>query len=239
MKKLKTKKNGQALVEFVLIGLLVGVVSFWALLRLNPNFFRSYFKGSLSSSTQIDSNGQLTLNDYDETCNASPPPPPPPPPAGCVAMAIGGVESDGTIYAGSSGGHDICTTTADTGTDEWNNGSSSSTANYTFSPTLSIADGQANTAQLMSTSCAASPFEAAAICDGLVANGSSDWYLPSKDELVVVYSNRIAIGGFSTVKYWSSTSTNCHQAQVIDFSSGSITDEDRWHSVKFRCVRHD
>ena len=54
-------KKGQAFVEFVLVAVLIGIVSFWALLKLNPDFFRSYFKGSVSSSSNIDSNGQILM----------------------------------------------------------------------------------------------------------------------------------------------------------------------------------
>ena len=61
MKIFNKKKKGQAIVEYVLIAALVGVVAGWAFLKLNPNFFKSYFKGSVSSGSTIDSNGQMTM----------------------------------------------------------------------------------------------------------------------------------------------------------------------------------
>lgn len=69
-------------------------------------------------------------------------------------------------------------------------------------------DGQANTNAVM----AAYPQNvAAAHCNGLSANGYTDWYWPSKDELVVAGSANGALpsgedfGGNSSQYYWSST----------------------------------
>ena len=46
---------------------------------------------------------------------------------------------------------------------------------------------------------------AARICGDLVLNTYSDWYLPSKDELNKLFINRVAVGGFSSNDYWSSS----------------------------------
>ena len=46
---------------------------------------------------------------------------------------------------------------------------------------------------------------AARLCGDLELGGYSDWYLPSKDELNQLYINRVAIGTFSDVNYWTST----------------------------------
>ena len=46
---------------------------------------------------------------------------------------------------------------------------------------------------------------AARLCGDLVLNGYSDWYLPSKDELNKLYINRVAVGGFASGYYWSSS----------------------------------
>ena len=46
---------------------------------------------------------------------------------------------------------------------------------------------------------------AAKLCADAVLNGYSDWYLPTQEELIKLYLNRAAIGGFSAYSYWSST----------------------------------
>jgi hypothetical protein len=49
---------------------------------------------------------------------------------------------------------------------------------------------------------------AAKIAFDLELNGYSDWYLPSKDELNILFENREAIGGFEDADYWSSSEGN-------------------------------
>ena len=47
-----------------------------------------------------------------------------------------------------------------------------------------------------------------------------DWFLPSKGELKQMYVNRIAIGGFSTDYYWSSSEFADSIAWLQDFDFG-------------------
>ena len=63
---------------------------------------------------------------------------------------------------------------------------------------------------------------AAKWCYDLVANGYSDWYLPSKDELNKLYLNQAAIGDFATSEavYWSSSEIDANVAWDQDFSNG-------------------
>jgi len=46
---------------------------------------------------------------------------------------------------------------------------------------------------------------AAKICYDLVLNGYDDWFLPSKDELNLMYEQKGVIGGFAGAYYWSSS----------------------------------
>lgn len=48
---------------------------------------------------------------------------------------------------------------------------------------------------------------AAKVCSDKVLNGYSDWFLPSKEELYLMYQQRSVIGGFSAPSpiYWNST----------------------------------
>jgi hypothetical protein len=81
-----------------------------------------------------------------------------------------------------------------------------------YGATISGADGTAigtgaqNTIDIMN-GCSEAGI-AARVCGDLVLGGYSDWYLPSKDELNQLYINRVAIGGFASNLYWSSTEFN-------------------------------
>ena len=61
---------------------------------------------------------------------------------------------------------------------------------------------------------------AARLCGDLELGGYSDWYLPSKDELNQLYINRVAIGTFSDVNYWSSTEYDSDLAWSQGFPNG-------------------
>jgi hypothetical protein len=66
-----------------------------------------------------------------------------------------------------------------------------------------IGTGQANTTAIVNG--CSTPGIAARICDTLTLNGYTDWFLPSKDELNLLYLQRTVIGGFANDFYWSSS----------------------------------
>jgi hypothetical protein len=67
---------------------------------------------------------------------------------------------------------------------------------------------------------------AARVCADLVISNYSDWYLPSKYELNLMYNQRAAIGGFVGTYYWSSTEASSanYNAWEQDFSNGNQWD---------------
>jgi hypothetical protein len=74
--------------------------------------------------------------------------------------------------------------------------------------------GQANTTQIVNFC----PMPGAArICDDLVLNGYSDWFLPSLDELVEMCNQRDAIGVFADGWYWTSSECNASEAKSHTF----------------------
>jgi len=77
---------------------------------------------------------------------------------------------------------------------------------------------------------------AAQICVGMEINGYKDWFLPSKDELDLMYKNlkQKGLGGFSNNWYWSSSQSFNKHACYQSFSDG-VQDrnyKDIAHSVR-------
>ena len=103
-----------------------------------------------------------------------------------------------------------------------------------------IGTGQANTTAIVSK-CSTAGI-AAQICNDLVEGGYSDWYLPSRDELIKMYLSKNAIGGFNSVYYWSSSSKGSNGAWVLNFYGqpfygDTSTDYIRTSNASVRAVR--
>jgi hypothetical protein len=82
-----------------------------------------------------------------------------------------------------------------------------------------IGTGQANT-NLIVSHCGTGT--AAQVCDALVLNSYSDWFLPSKDELNQMYIQSNVIGGFCTgCRYWSSSESSAANAWYTFMGNGS------------------
>jgi len=68
------------------------------------------------------------------------------------------------------------------------------------------------------------------------------WFLPSKDELLLMYENLYlnALGDFSASVYWSSTEADGQRAKAVNFGSGSIEiiTKISQPDVKTRAVRY-
>ena len=63
---------------------------------------------------------------------------------------------------------------------------------------------------------------AADICANLSLGGYDDWFLPSKDELGLMYTNLYleGVGGFADDGYWSSSEKSANDAWGLEFYSG-------------------
>ena len=66
-----------------------------------------------------------------------------------------------------------------------------------------VGTGAANTADIVAG--CSEPNTAAKIADAYALNGYMDWYLPSKDELNLLYQQKTVVGGFVSNQYWSSS----------------------------------
>jgi hypothetical protein len=98
-----------------------------------------------------------------------------------------------------------------------------------------VGTGQANTTAIVGT-CTTTGI-AAQICNALVTGGYSDWFLPSKLELSLMYTNKTAIGGFTTYGYWSSTQHGSGTAWVEYFSNGLKATANKNDAYHLRAVR--
>jgi len=99
---------------------------------------------------------------------------------------------------------------------QWYNGSYSTTG----ATATGIGAGSNNTNLIVNAQGAGS--YAAMVCENLVLNNYSDWYLPSKDELNILYTNRVAIGAIGSTVYWSSTEYDLNNAWLQNFTNGSV-----------------
>ena len=65
-----------------------------------------------------------------------------------------------------------------------------------------------------------------------------DWFLPSKDELNLLYLNNEAVGGFANGNYWSSTAVDNFGAWRHSFSNGGQYDYGSSGTYRVRAVRY-
>ena len=84
----------------------------------------------------------------------------------------------------------------------------------------SIGTGMSNTQKIVNIQ--GSGNYAAKLCDDLTLNGFSDWFMPSKDELNLMYENLHLnlFGGFASDYYWSSSEGSADNAWNQYFGNG-------------------
>lgn len=153
----------------------------------------------------------------------------------CLTGPIGTVcTNDGAVYIGDVGGNRIYAAAADEAV-----GPAWKTSNTATAGTGSATDGLANTAAIVAAGAGLHPV-------GLACNAKSPpgtWYLPARNELQLVWTNRVAIDlaarGFNTgTLYWSSTDNPATQAWTLYLTNGNnmgivkVTP-----SLSVRCVR--
>jgi hypothetical protein len=97
-----------------------------------------------------------------------------------------------------------------------------------------VGTGAANTAAIIA-GCNESG-TAAKIADNYVLNGFTDWFLPSKDELNLVFKQKDVIGGFDG-SYLSSTEYNATQTWHQWFHDGAQYNYDKSYKFSVRAIR--
>ena len=98
-----------------------------------------------------------------------------------------------------------------------------------------VGTGAANTAAIVAA-CAETNV-AAKIADAYVLNGYTDWHLPSKDELNLLFQQRAVVGGFSDIGYWSSTEYSSNDAWIQTFFHGRQGGNYKNYILPVRAVR--
>ena len=80
---------------------------------------------------------------------------------------------------------------------------------------------------------------AADICANLTLGDYSDWFLPSKDELNLMYENLkvFGVGGFADPYYWSSSEGSANHAWYQNFGNGVQDDGGKGNDLGVRAVR--
>ena len=87
-------------------------------------------------------------------------------------------------------------------------------------------------------------FPAFELCEGNTYHGKSDWYLPARAELNLLWLNRAAIntnaaGNFTTSYYWSSTESTTTSAWDQNFGGSGQYIGTKTANGDVRCVRRD
>ncbi|MES2139258.1 MAG: DUF1566 domain-containing protein [Bacteroidota bacterium] len=156
---------------------------------------------------------------------------PKPKPAFKIGQAYGG----GIVfYVDDSGQHGLVTSTSNQSSSmRWFNGSFVETAatgtkvNTGFNNTEAIIKAQGTGVY------------AASICGKLELNGYNDWFLPSKDELNLLYMQKAAgvIVDFENDFYWSSTENSYNGAWSQSFSNGANSSANKDGMYDVRAIR--
>jgi len=142
----------------------------------------------------------------------------------CVnLLAIGDTYQGGIIFwLDGNGGGLIAAPSASEGVGEWGcYGSHTQGADM-----QSIGLGAQNTINILSANCSpanSSNLIAVNICANYTDGTYNDWFLPSKDELNLMYSylHQQGLGGFANSTYWSSSSFTFIFAYRQNFSDGA------------------
>ncbi len=137
------------------------------------------------------------------------------------------------FYIDGTGQHGLISATSDQSTgSEWGCWDT-----FIGGTSTAIGSGQSNTTAIIN-GCSTSGI-AARICNSLVLNGYSDWFLPSAGELNLMYLQKSTIGGFAgNGSYWSSSESDHFDAWLQVFSSGNTYLNSKYLTVYVRAVRN-
>lgn len=122
---------------------------------------------------------------------------------------------------------------------KWDNGSQITTG----ATSITVGTGKANTTKILDKQGIGG--YAAWLCDSLIVGQYSDWFLPSKEELYLMYltigQGAVApltnIGGFADADYWSSSEDDYSSGWYQDFGSGYQSSTSKYVRLFVRAIR--
>lgn len=142
-------------------------------------------------------------------------------PSYTIGQSFGGGK---IFYIDKSGLHGLIASISDQSTAAtYYNGS------YITTNAISTTDGSANTTLIISVQ-GNIVIYAAKLCRDFSGGGFNDWFLPSKDQLNTLYSQKAIVGGFANEYYWSSTEFNNELAWSQVF--GGVIDGNQYNFSK-------
>jgi uncharacterized repeat protein (TIGR02543 family) len=96
-----------------------------------------------------------------------------------------------------------------------------------------IGTGRKNTLLILAADAAA---PAARACNGYINNGKNDWFLPSRDELNQLYTNKAFVSNLGTSFYWSSSQDDAYRAWNLN-PQGGISNQGKLLDSYVRAIR--
>lgn len=149
-----------------------------------------------------------------------------------IGEALGGGR---IFYLDATNNHGLITALADqSGGAKWNHTSNP----YSNINAYSYTNGAANTTNIIAA--IGSAGNAAGVCRTYTGGGFNDWYLPSRDELNLLYAQKSIIGNFQAFYYWSSTASSTYNASAWsqEFGSGMQSNiSDKTYLYFVRAIR--
>jgi hypothetical protein len=181
-----------------------------------------YWNGSAWMTVTPGASGTtLTMCDGVPTWGDCPPAP----------LAIGDFYEGGVVFYLDGNGHGLIAATSDQSI-----GATWGCENTNIVGQSTMVGAGLNNTEAIIVGCT-TPGIAGDICYNLVLNGYDDWFLPSKDEMDLVYQYRDLIGGFGTGSYWTSNQSNNQAAYLKQFSNGSNSTNFKSYNYRVRAIR--
>ena len=145
-----------------------------------------------------------------------------------IAATPTDLDGDGVLDTGL-----VCATTDQSSGVQWYNGRNSTTG----ATARGVGSGATNTATIIAAQ--GSGTYAASVASNYDGGGFNDWFLPSKDELNLMYTNLKVqgLGSFSNSSYWSATEYLYNYTWKQNFSGGGQNSDGKYDTNRVRAVR--